>query len=82
MYYAIPQLIFILIPIIVILLFIIGIIGFVSTKFEMNNYPERNLEKRLIVYKTLMIVFGVISAVFALVIIGFFILITQSISFM
>ena len=82
MFYAIPELIFVAIPLISILLFVIGILGYVFTKIDMDNHPERNLKNRLTVFKTLMIVFGIIFAVFALVIVGFFILITQSISFM
>ena len=82
MFYAIPELIFVAIPLISILLFVIGILGYVFTKIDMDNHPERNLKNRLTVFKTLMIVFGIIFAVFALVIVGFFILLTQSISFM
>ncbi len=75
-------LVFLAIPIIIITLFIIGVVGYIFTKNEGRNYPERNLENKLSVYRTIMILSGVCVALFAVVAIGFYVLVMQAVSFM
>ncbi len=76
------ELIFLAIPMIIVLLFIIGLIGYFTTKNEMNKHPERNLENRLTVFKILSITFGVFTVIFVVVAIGFYILLNRAIAYM